>query len=42
MDKTIDDLFKLVKTYNEDETEIVSSAYEYVKNSHSGQIKQSG
>ena len=42
MNITIDDLLKLVDTYNEDEIEIVRSAYEYAKNLHSGQIRQSG
>ena len=42
MNITIDDLLELVKSYNEDETEIVKSAYEYAKNLHSGQIRQSG
>lgn len=42
MNILIDDLLNLVKTYNEDEVEIVRSAYEYAKNLHNGQLRQSG
>ena len=42
MNITIDDLLGLVKTYNEDEVEIIRNAYEYAKNLHNGQLRQSG
>ena len=42
MNILIDDLLNLVKTYNEDEVEIVRSAYEYAKNLHNGQLRQNG
>ena len=42
MNITIDDLLKLVKTYNEDEVEVVRNAYEYAKDLHSEQVRQSG
>lgn len=42
MDITIDDLLNLVKTYNKDEIEAVRRAYEYAKNLHSGQFRESG
>ena len=41
MNILIDDLLNPVKTYNEDEVEIVRSAYEYAKNLHNGQLRQS-
>ena len=42
MNILIDDLLNPVKTYSEDEVEIVRSAYEYAKNLHNGQLRQSG
>lgn len=39
---TIDDLLDKLKEYNAEEVEIVNKAYEYAKNLHTGQFRQSG
>lgn len=39
---TIDDLLKIVKEYNPDEVEIIKKAYNYAKELHDGQKRQSG
>lgn len=39
---TIKDLIKIVKSYNPDEEERVLLAYEYAKEKHKGQVRQSG
>ena len=39
---TINDLLELVKTYNEEEVEIIKKAYLYAEDLHSGQVRQSG
>ena len=42
MNITINDLLEKVKEYNSDEVEIVRKAYEFAKNLHDGQLRQSG
>ena len=42
MNVTFDDLINLLKTYNSDEIEIITKAYNYAKDLHSGQVRQSG
>ena len=39
---TIDDLLEKLKEYNAEEVEIVNKAYEYARNLHAGQFRQSG
>ena len=39
---TIDDLLSVVRSYNEEEVENVRKAYEYAKELHEGQYRQSG
>lgn len=41
-DLTIDDLLKLVKSYNPEEVDNVKKAYLYAENLHKGQFRQSG
>jgi len=42
MNITIDDLITLIKSYNEEELEIIKKAYEYAKDSHGMQLRESG
>ena len=42
MNITINDLLEKVKEYNSDEVKIVRKAYEFAKNLHDGQLRQSG
>ena len=42
MNITIDDLLKHVKTYNQEEIEIIKKAYNYADYLHEGQTRQSG
>ena len=39
---TFNDFIELVKSYNPDEVEIITKAYNYAKNLHNGQKRQSG
>lgn len=39
---TIDNLLKIIEEYNPEELEIVRKAYDYAKNLHEGQMRQSG
>ena len=39
---TIQDLLELIKKYNPDEVNIIKKAYEYAKQLHEGQVRQSG
>lgn len=42
MNVTIEDLLQCVETYNPDELDIIRKAYEYAKDLHEGQYRQSG
>lgn len=39
---TFNHLLNLIKTYNPDETEIITKAYKYAEELHKGQVRQSG
>ncbi len=42
MNKTFDDLIKMIKEYNPEEEEKVTKAYNYAKTFHNGQYRESG
>ena len=41
-DLTVESLLEMVKSYNEEEVDIITKAYEYAKTLHNGQKRQSG
>lgn len=42
MEATFEQLIELIKSYNPDEVEIITKAYEFAKKCHEGQIRESG
>ncbi len=42
MNKTFNDLIDIIKTYNEEEIPNVTKAYNYAKQLHNGQFRESG
>lgn len=42
MNASFEDLKKIVMEYNPNEIEIITKAYEYAKQLHDGQFRQSG